>query len=244
MKLLGIIPARFASTRFPGKPLAIIHGKTMIQRVYEQCKKAALLSEVVVATDDDKIFEHVKSFGGKVILTKPNHESGTDRCAEVIQNVAFQNYEAVINIQGDEPYIHPEQIDAVATLLNKGKQIVTLRKQLTNNEDILSPNVVKCVCASNGKALYFSRSPVPFIRGEDKESFHTHKQHYKHIGIYGFQRKTLVEVSQLEMGTLEKAESLEQLRWLDAGYEIFAGITEYESVGIDSPEDINKLSTV
>ena len=239
MKSLGIIPARFASTRFPGKPLVHIGGKSMIQRVYEQCKKAKTLTDVIVATDDQRIFDHILSFGGKVRMTSAHHLTGTDRIAEVAREM--KDYEIVVNIQGDEPFIHPEQIETVLNIFEKNPNahIATGVKSIEKTEDIHNPNVVKVVFAKNGKALLFSRSPIPFLRNVKKE-FWEKKYFHKHIGLYAFRRETLLEICQLEPSNLEQLESLEQLRWLENGYEIFTAELPFESLGIDTPEDLKK----
>ncbi len=233
LSILGIIPARFGSTRFPGKPLVMIHGKSMIQRVYEQSRKSNYLQKVIVATDDQRIADHVISFGGEVILTSASHQSGTDRCAEVIQQTNEQ-FDAVINIQGDEPFIDPEQIDAIAlALINETYPLATLVKVIESEEEIHNPNVVKAVLDNKGKAIYFSRLPIPYNR--DKQNSTTY---YKHIGIYGYTRKALLEITKLPQGKLELAESLEQLRWIEAGYSIITRVTQVPSVSIDTPEDL------
>lgn len=241
MQTLGIIPSRFASTRFPGKPLVDIDGKTMIQRVYAQACKAKSLAKVIVATDDERIFNHVQSFGGQVIMTKNNHQSGTDRCAEVTMN--FQDMEAIINIQGDEPFINPLQIDQVAQQLqhNKAINIATLAKRITDSTQLFSPNIVKVVFNQANIAQYFSRSPIPYLRGVHQNEWISKGVFHKHIGLYGYRRQTLLEITHLPVSLLEKTESLEQLRWLDYGYQIGIGLTEIETVGIDSPDDLDKV---
>jgi len=241
MQTLGIIPSRFASTRFPGKPLVIIEGQTMIQRVYAQACKAKSLAKVVVATDDERIFKHVQSFGGQVMMTQSNHQSGTDRCAEVALN--FQDMEAIINIQGDEPFINPLQIDQVAQQLqqNIALNIATLAKRISDSTQLFSPNIVKVVFNQSNIAQYFSRSPIPYLRGVDQIDWITKGVFYKHIGLYGYRRQTLLDITQLPLSLLEKTESLEQLRWLDNGYKIGVGLTEIETIGIDSPADLDKV---
>lgn len=241
MQTLGIIPSRFASTRFPGKPLVVINGKTMIQRVYEQACKATSLAQVLVATDDKRIFTHVQSFGGQVIMTKNSHQSGTDRCAEVAFN--FQDMEAIINIQGDEPFINPQQIDQVAIQLkqNTALNIATLAKRITDSTQLFSPNIVKVVFNQSHVANYFSRSPIPYLRGIDQNDWIAQGLFYKHIGLYGYRRQTLLAITQLPESRLEKAESLEQLRWLENGYQIGIGLTDIETVGIDTPADLEKV---
>lgn len=247
MNIVGIIPARFASTRFPGKPLAMIHGKSMVQRVYEQAKQSVSLSKIVVATDDSRIFEHVKSFGGEVVMTSVNHENGTSRCEEAVSVLEKENPEleinAAINIQGDEPYIHPEQINLVADLLTrKEAEIATLVKVISNKDEIFNPNVVKVVVGSNKNALYFSRQAIPYLRDIPQNDWFEKASFYKHIGIYGFQRKILKEIIKLNPGKLEMAEKLEQLRWLESGFVISTEITAYEGIAVDTPEDLSKLT--
>lgn len=240
MNILGIIPARFASSRFPGKPLVDIRGKTMIERVFLQAKTASSLSDVVVATDDERIYEHVLSFGGKVVRTASTHQSGTDRCAEVAAKMP--GFDAVINIQGDEPFINPEQINQVAACFTSSRtQVATLAKKITQNEQLFSPNTVKVVFGEEDYALYFSRSPIPFQRGTEQENWLKKGTFYKHIGLYGYRSDILAELTILPVSTLEKAESLEQLRWLENGYSIYVAKTELETPAVDTPEDLEKL---
>lgn len=243
MKFLGVIPARYASTRFPGKPLADINGKPMIQKVYEQVLQA--LEHVYVATDDKRIEEVVKSFGGKVIMTSPNHQSGTDRIAEAAKlinlNLKF-DFDVVINIQGDEPFIQPEQINSLKSCFNNpSTEIATLIKKITNSDEIFDPNKVKVVTAKDARALYFSRSPIPFVRGENRAEWLNNNEFFKHIGMYAYRFDSLMKITQLEQSNLELSESLEQLRWLENGYWIQTEITEHESVGIDTPEDLKRV---
>jgi 3-deoxy-manno-octulosonate cytidylyltransferase (CMP-KDO synthetase) len=239
--ILGIIPARFASTRFPGKPLVDIRGKSMIQRVYEQASQARCLDKVVVATDDERIFRHVLGFGGEVRMTDPAHRSGTDRCAELAQ--MLPEAEIVLNIQGDEPFIQPQQIDLlVDTLLERpGFAIATLAKRIEEAEQLYNPNVVKVVFAPAQGALYFSRHPIPYLRGVPPEGWLAQHDFFKHIGLYGFRREALRSVAALPPSPLEEAESLEQLRWLENGWRIAVARTEWETTGIDTPEDLLKL---
>ena len=243
MKTLGIIPARFESSRFPGKPLVKIGEKTMIQRVYEQCLKTEALSDVIVATDDKRIFDHVISFGGKVQMTSPNHPTGTDRIAEIASKM--EGFDLIVNIQGDEPFIHPQQIEAVLKVFEKNKsaQIATGVRAIKNQLDIENPNVVKAVFGKNGKALYFSRSLIPFLRNIKKEDWST-ITFYKHIGMYAFRRDALLEITTLTPSRLEKLESLEQLRWLENGFEIFITELPFDSFGIDTPEDLNEAEKI
>ena len=232
MKVIGIIPARYASSRFPGKPLADILGKSMIQRVYEQCKKASSLSKVIVATDDERIFNHVLSFGGKVIMTSNSHPSGTDRCNEVIQSLV-EEYDIAINVQGDEPYINPEQIDQVASLFSlENVSIATLAKKIEDESIITDINSPKVIFDANGIALNFCRK----ITNPKEE-----KTYFKHIGIYGYRTKTLTEICKLPPSGNEIKERLEQLRWLDNEYVIKVGITTHEGTSVDTPEDIQKI---
>ncbi len=243
MKIAGIIPARYASTRFPGKPLTDIQGMSMIQRVYKQCQKCAQLDTVIVATDDERIMNEVQRFEGKAMITSTSHKSGTDRCGEVIEKLELQGetFDTVINIQGDEPFINPQQISKVANLLeNDNVQIATLVKKISNNDELFNPNVVKVVLAGNRQALYFSRSTVPYVRSIDKNEWLATQNFYKHLGIYGYQTKVLKKIITLRKGNLEFAESLEQLRWLENGFSVFAEETDIESIAIDAPEDLLK----
>lgn len=242
MKILGIIPARYASTRFPGKPLTVINGKSMIQRVYEQSLKAELLTDVVVATDDQRIYEAVIAFGGKVMMTSSEHNSGTDRCCEIVDKIGNQ-YEAVINIQGDEPFINPEQINQITALIStEESQIASLCKPIKDEDELFDENVVKVVFDKNCKAMYFSRQTIPFLRKTDKnaKSWMQQRTFYKHIGIYAYKVDVLKQIARLPQSGLELSECLEQLRWLENSYEIKMGITEFESYSIDTPQDVEK----
>ena len=243
MNAIGIIPARYASTRFPGKPLAMIGGKPMIQRVYEQALK--VLDVVVVATDDDRIFSAVESFGGKAIMTSPLHKSGTDRAAEAIKALSDQmgrKFDVVLNIQGDEPFIQPEQLKKVLScFLDRDTEIATLVKPFGPGDDIFNPNSPKVVLNRNGEAIFFSRSPIPFIRGSEQELWSTLHVFLKHIGLYGYRTDVLEEITKLEQTPLELAESLEQLRWIENGYKIKVEQTHLESIGIDTPEDLERV---
>lgn len=231
--ILGIIPARYGSTRFPGKPLIDIGGKSMLQRVYAQAMKSSRLSHVIVATDDERIAAHVKQFGGLVTITSPDHQSGTDRCAEALQH-AGESFGAVINIQGDEPFIDPAQIDLLASCFDEpGTEIATLIKKLDREEDIRNPNIVKAVFNVRNEAVYFSRSPVPYRRNPEADI-----HYFKHIGIYGYTSRVLRSITQLPMSALEKAESLEQLRWIENGYRILVKETALETLSIDTPADL------
>lgn len=242
MKIIGIIPSRYASTRFPGKPLAVIDGKSMIRRVYEQALKSGLLTKVIVATDDERIFRHVEGFGGKVLMTSSDHLNGTSRCWDVLEQSA-ENYDAVINIQGDEPFIEPEQINQLAKLFENSKiEIATLIKKIDNKEDVFNPNVVKVVFDINNRALLFSRQAIPFLRGVKQEDWISTQAYYKHIGIYGYRKDVLKNLVKLLPTDLEQAENLEQLRWLENGFQINIEITAFEGVSIDTPEDLLKLT--
>lgn len=237
MKILGVIPARYASSRFPGKPLIDIGGKTMIQRVYEQACKARLLTEVVVATDDIRIKEEVLRFGGKVVMTAHTHLNGTERCAEV---AAQSECDAIINIQGDEPFIHPDQIDLLAACFQKpDTQIATLIMVQTDQQGFESPNRIKVVVNKEMEALYFSRSPVPYPRAPIQG-----QSWYQHIGIYGYRKEVLLQLVKLPPSNLELTESLEQLRWLENGYRIQCAITSHESHSVDTPEDAEKIKSL
>lgn len=243
MDFIGIIPARFASTRFPGKPLVDIHGKTMIERVFEQTKKA--LEYVYVATDDERIAAEVHRFGGLVVMTSEKHQSGTDRLAEaidIIRKETKQNFDVVINIQGDEPFIQPKQIEKIKSCFdNPLTKIATLVKKIENNEDIFDINKPKVIFNKKMQAIYFSRSPIPFLRGIEKEQWHLKHDFYKHIGMYAYKIKTLNELTELEQSPLELAESLEQLRWIENGYAIYVAITKFDSFGVDTQEDLKKI---
>lgn len=246
MKFTGIIPARYSSTRFPGKPLAMIKGKTMIRRVYEQAQKAEVLSDVVVATDDERIEKHIKEFGGKVIMTSQNHKSGTDRCFEAASilkpQLGIKDDDVIINIQGDEPFIDPIQINQLANCFwNKYIKIATLVKKINDFDELFNPNVVKCIVSANKKALYFSRQTIPFIRNKPQADWLKVHEFYKHIGIYAYHFSTLDTIVKLEQTSFEKAESLEQLRWIQNNIDVYVEFTECESIAVDTPEDINKF---
>jgi 3-deoxy-manno-octulosonate cytidylyltransferase (CMP-KDO synthetase) len=240
----GIIPARYASSRFPGKPLVLIGGKSMIQRVYEQASKSLKL--VYVATDDERIMDTVLNFGGKAIMTSPEHLSGTDRCAEAVNRIIIEtgfNIENVINIQGDEPFIKPEQIDLlVECFMDKKVEIATLIRKTEPGEDLVNPNHVKIVVNRNYDAIYFSRSVIPYIRDTEKSNWSSKYTFYKHLGLYGYRTKTLRKITRLGRSPLEIAESLEQNRWIENGYHIRTVVTDWESLGIDTPEDLEKAN--
>jgi len=237
--ILGVIPARYASTRFPAKPLADLGGKSMIQRVYGQVKKSKLVSEVVVATDHSEIFNHVNKFGGNACMTKESHASGTDRCFEALA-LQKKDFKYVINIQGDEPFIQPEQIDLLAKLLDSKTEIATLVKKIEEKEQLFNPNVVKAVVSKDKTALYFSRSPIPHIRNTHESEWLSKHTFYKHIGMYAYRTDILKQLTALPISALEKAESLEQLRWLENGFNISVAETLTETIGIDTPEDLQK----
>ncbi|MBO4666157.1 MAG: 3-deoxy-manno-octulosonate cytidylyltransferase [Paludibacteraceae bacterium] len=244
MKFLGIIPVRYASTRFPGKPLALIGGKPMIQRVYEQACKA--LDTVVVATDDQRIFDCVRSFGGEVVMTRPDHKCGTDRCLEAVENLTGEAGLIIINIQGDEPFIQPEQIEALKRCFDDPTtQIATLVKPFTEADtlaDLENPNSPKVAIAPDGTALLFSRSVIPYLRGIDKADWLKQGKHFKHIGMYAYRIDVLRQITQLPQTPLELAESLEQLRWLENGFRIKVAVCQTQSIGIDTPEDLVKAN--
>lgn len=243
MRTLGIIPARYASTRFPGKPLVQIQGMSMIERVYKQALQSKNLEVVIVATDDERIADHVKAFGGDAMMTNASHASGTDRCAEVLSEQT-QSFDVVINIQGDEPFIQPEQIDLLISCFNdpdpSGVQIATLVKKIITVDELKNPNSPKVVLAQNGDALYFSRQAIPFKKEVTFNDWLQHGTYYKHIGIYGYKAQILPKLTALTPGKLEQMESLEQLRWLENGYRIRAKVTDLETMAIDTPEDLEK----
>ena len=240
MKILGIIPARFESSRFPGKPLVDIAGKSMIQRVYEQCQKSSRLDKVLVATDDLRILDHLKSFGGEGIMTSSKHTSGTDRCGEVAEQ--FPEFDILVNIQGDEPMIDPHQIDLLCSCYdNLNTRIATLIKLIHTKDELVNENTPKVILNKNHQAVYFSRATIPYLRGKKIDNWLSEHTFYKHIGIYAFKRQTLSEITKLPLSDLEIAEGLEQLRWIENGYAIQAAITDQESQAIDTPEDLIKL---
>lgn len=242
-KILGIIPSRFASTRLPGKPLLKIGHETMIQRTYNQCIKCGLLANVVVATDDNQIFDHVKSFGGNVIMTSTEHQSGTDRCFEAFTKFGG-DYDYVINIQGDEPFILPQQIEILAKLLDGTIEIATLVKKIENYEILTNENVPKVTLTKNKNAIYFSRQTIPFLRDIDKANWLNHNTFYKHLGIYAYRVDVLEQITKLEPSTLELAEKLEQLRWLENGFKIKVGISPYDTIGVDTQEDLERAREI
>lgn len=238
MKFIGIIPARYASTRFPGKPLALLGGRPVIQHVYE--KAVAALGEAYVATDDERVYDTVRSFGGEAVMTRSDHQSGTDRIEEACEKICTRA-DIIINIQGDEPFVHPSQLKTLQQLFDHPQtQIGTLGKHFESLEAVMNPNSPKIVTDKQGFALYFSRSMIPYIRGKEQQEWLTAFPYLKHLGIYAYRRDILREITQLSQSSLEKAESLEQLRWLENGYRIRVGITEVETVGIDTPEDLQR----
>ncbi|MBE6206375.1 MAG: 3-deoxy-manno-octulosonate cytidylyltransferase [Rikenellaceae bacterium] len=239
MHFVAIIPARYASTRFPGKPLALLGGKPVIQRVYEQV--SAVVEDAVVATDDERIFAAVEAFGGRVVMTSTEHRSGTDRCYEAYQKLG-KTYDVVINVQGDEPFIAHSQLRAIMSCFDDEQtEIATLVKPFTEEDGIEAlenPNSPKVVVDAASKAIYFSRSVIPYLRGVEREEWLKHHTFYKHIGMYAFRSEVLRAITALHQSSLERAESLEQLRWIENGYKIGVGISDVETVGIDTPEDL------
>lgn len=241
MKYIAIIPARYASTRFPGKPLALLGGKTVIQRVYEQA--VSVLDEAWVATDDERIQKAVELFGGRVVMTRADHKSGTDRIEEAAEKIGT-DADVIINIQGDEPFVQPSQIKTLMQLFdNADTQIGTLGKRFEDMAAVNNPNSPKIATDRQGFALYFSRSVIPYVRGAEQTEWLSHFPYLKHLGIYAYRREVLHEITQLPQSPLELAESLEQLRWLENGYRIRVGLTDAETVGIDTPEDLQRAET-
>lgn len=238
--ILGIIPARYASSRFPGKPLIDILGKSMIQRVYEQASKSKYLKDVVVATDDARIYKHVESFGGKVVFTKEDHPSGTDRCFEAFQNLDTK-FDYVINIQGDEPFIDPTQIDLLCEVCEGNTELATLMIPVDSHEVLFDMGEVKITLNKDMEALYFSRMVIPFIKGKPQEEWHLNHPYYRHVGMYAYRTDILEKVTKLKPSSLENAESLEQLRWLENGFKVKCVVTDFDSHCIDTPEDIEKV---
>lgn len=241
MSILGIIPARYASTRLPGKSLIKVHGKTIIERVYERVHKSKRLTEIVVATDDIRIYNHVRKFGGHAIITRLDHASGTTRCAEIIETMS--SFDLIVNIQGDEPLINPNQIDQLCDFMTSQPNvgIGTLIRKIEHPEDLTNPAVAKVVCGHHGRVLYFSRSAVPFVRDISPDQWLDHGQFHRHIGMYAYRRDVLRKIGNLPQSDLERMEKLEQLNWLYHGFAIHAIETEYESMGIDTPEDLALL---
>lgn len=238
MKFIGIIPARYASTRFPGKPLALLGGKPVIQHVYE--KVATVLEAAYVATDDERIYDAVKSFGGQVVMTRTDHKSGTDRIEEAIEKIGGE-WDVVVNVQGDEPFVAKSQLDTICHCFDDPTtQIATLGKPFESMEAVQNPNSPKIVVDNMGFAMYFSRSVIPYVRGKEESSWLTHYPFLKHLGIYAYRKDVLRQVTQLPQSSLEIAESLEQLRWLQNGFKIKVGTTDVETVGIDTPQDLER----
>jgi 3-deoxy-manno-octulosonate cytidylyltransferase (CMP-KDO synthetase) len=241
MKIIAVIPARYASTRLPGKPLVSLAGKPMIQRVWERVRKAASISEVVVATDDERIRQAVEGFGGKVAMTRSDHRSGTERVAEVA--AAHADAEILVNVQGDEPLIEPAAVDAAvdAIVSDDAVNVATLAVPIATPADIMDPNIVKAVLDFDGNALYFSRAPIPWVRDRGAP---VHVRPLKHLGLYAFRRAALLEFATFPQGDLERIEQLEQLRWLENGYHIRVIETEYDSVSVDMPEDVTRVEAL
>lgn len=240
MNIYGVIPARYASTRFPGKPLIDLAGKTMIQRVYEQSKKCSLLKDVIIATDDQRIFEHAKSIGARVVMTSEHHTSGTDRCAEVLEQLT--DSDVIINIQGDEPLINPDQISLLCKCFEDSQtDIATLVKKIDSEETLFNHNTPKVIIDNHSFAMYFSRECIPHQRNIDKKDWLKNFNYYQHIGIYGYRSDVLKNITKLQASSLEKAESLEQLRWIENGYKIKTAETQFESIAIDCVDDVAKV---
>lgn len=247
MKVVGIIPARYSSTRFPGKPLAEILGKSMIERVYLQAKKSDKLDDVIVATDDPRIFNHVTGFGGRVMMTKNHHPNGTSRCYEIVKTLEMNNeeYDVVVNIQGDEPYIDPGHISELVSLFNDDKtEISSLSTLISEEKELFNSNAVKVVTDYKGKALYFSRQAVPFVMETEHKDWLKKTNFFKHIGIYAYRTNILKTIVKLPTMPLEQSERLEQLRWLEHGFSIRIKNVDYKGIGIDTPEDLKNLLTI
>ncbi len=243
MQIAAIIPARYASTRFPGKPLVEIGGKSMVMHVYERVKQAQGIAKVVVATDDERILNHIKEKGGEAVMTSPHHPSGTQRCAEAANLLSHPIiFDAIINVQGDEPFIEPQQVEAVAQLLTSSEVLIaSLMKKIDSASELFNPNIVKVVTDSKGWALYFTRQAIPFVRDKEFDNWLMHAQYFKHMGIYGYKTFILQNIARLESSPLSESESLEQLTWLHYGYKIKMGVTHHESIAIDTPEDLLKI---
>ena len=241
MKFLALIPARYASTRFPAKPLAILGNKPIIQHVYERV--SSIFEDAYVVTDDTRIEECVKAFGGRCVMTGTHHKSGTDRCFEALEKLGA-GFDVVVNVQGDEPFIAASQLETIKQCFADAEtQIATLVKPFTpadGIEALENPNSPKVVLDNNNYAVYFSRSVIPYLRGVEKDEWISHHTFYKHIGLYAYRAEVLKEITSMPLGVLEQAESLEQLRWLQAGYRIKVGTTDVETIGIDTPEDLER----
>lgn len=249
LRVIGIIPARYDSTRFPGKPLVLINGVSMIQRVYEQAQKCLELTKVYVATDDERIEAHVIAFGGNVIMTSPKHRTGTERVSEVAERLMQHDpghpWDVVINIQGDEPYINPEQIGSLIDCFkDKDVQIATLIHKIDSLDELTDPNVIKVINDKTKRALCFSRTPLPFIRGIEITDWLEHHTYYKHIGLYAYRTQILEIISRLKPTPIEIAESLEQMRWIENGFSIHTELTDIDSISVDTPDDLLKLTNI
>jgi 3-deoxy-manno-octulosonate cytidylyltransferase (CMP-KDO synthetase) len=247
MNILAVIPSRYGSTRFPGKPLVMIDGLSMIQRVYLQTMKCSLISKVIAATDDHRIFDHVAKFGGEAIMTSADHRSGTDRIGEVLDILNSRekadHFDLIINVQGDEPFLDPSQLELLITSFSdSATQIATLKKEISNNRELQDPNVVKVVTDDQQNALYFSRSTIPYLRGTDMEEWLAKGKHYKHIGLYAYRTQVFKDLIKLKPTYLEQSESLEQLRWMENGFKIKVIATTLDTIAIDTPEDLLKLT--
>jgi 3-deoxy-manno-octulosonate cytidylyltransferase (CMP-KDO synthetase) len=248
-RVIGIIPARFDSTRFPGKPLVSINGTSMIQRVYEQAKKSNGLTKVYVATDDERIEAHVNAFGGNVLMTSSKHRTGTERVSEVVERLQQHDpghpWDVVVNIQGDEPYINPVQIDLlIDSFRDKDVQIATLIHQIQSVTELTDPNVIKVITDKTNRAICFSRAALPYMRGVDVNEWIQHHTYFKHIGLYAYRSQVLEIISRLKPSPVEIAESLEQMRWIENGFSIHTEITDIDSVSVDTPEDLLKLTNI
>jgi len=243
LSILAIIPARFASTRFPGKPLVEINGKTMIQRTYEQVNKLKIWADVIIATDDIRIKDVAENFGAKVVMTSAEHVSGTDRCAEVLSKYG-DDVDYVVNIQGDEPFIHPKQLEDLVLGFEKKPELVTLVKKIEDDGTLFNPNNPKVIIDSTGKAIYFSRQTIPYLRNVPPNEWLSQGVFYKHIGLYAYRSDILPKIAHLKPSFLENCESLEQLRWIENGYQIQTMKTDLETIGIDTPEDLNRLKSM
>lgn len=248
MQAIGIIPARYNSTRFPGKPLHLIQGVSMIERVYNRAKQANLVSHLVVATDDNRILQHVRQFGGDVIMSSENHQSGTDRCGEVLdiaEKKLGKSFDVVVNIQGDEPLIDADNINLlVETFSNPNIEIATLKRQIFDKNELFSPNVVKVIADIYNKAIYFSRNPLPFVAHTSENEWLEKHEFFKHIGIYAYRADILRKITNLAASNLEKSEKLEQLRWIENGFSIYAFVTNSEVFSVDVPEDVEKIESL
>lgn len=237
MKILGVIPARFASTRFPGKPLALIGAKSMVEQVYLRCKESSVFEQIVVATDNQEIADCASKFGALVVFTNPNHPSGTDRCFEAL-SLVHDAFDAIINVQGDEPFIDPLSITKVADRLRKGAEIATLAVKVLDETVLHDSNKVKAILAENDTALYFSRAAIPFLREHPLAEWLNYADYFVHLGIYGFSASVIPKLAKLSPSNLEKIECLEQLRWLENGFKIHIDIVQNSPFGIDTPEDL------